>query len=75
MTNQTNNGEFYSDEQKISLMSEAIKIFDALAPEERAKVRKKFRWKFLDGTRREYRTTTKFVRRLESRYDRSDVFV
>ena len=71
---QTSNSEFYSDEEKIALMAEAIKIFNGLSPLERRKVRQKNRWRYLDGTKRHNnRSPTSFVERLELRYDVLDV--
>jgi hypothetical protein len=71
---QTNNAEFYTDEEKLWIMAQAIQIFNDLAPSEKQKVRRKYRSQYVDGQRRRYRTPTKFSERLEMRYDRSDCF-
>jgi hypothetical protein len=75
MTRQTNNAEFYTDDQKIWIMAQAIAVFNDLAPTEKQKVRQKYRSLYVDGERRRYRTPTKFALRLEMRYDTSDSFV
>jgi hypothetical protein len=74
MTQQTSDGEFYTDEQKIWIMIQAIQVFNDLAPTEKQKVRKKYRSLYVDGERRRYKTPTKFSERLEMRYDRSEIY-